>query len=126
MVASHWPVDEDAALLLSWKFYKEYLDDDTGREKATPVEALAAAQAWLRDVTYGELRETFSEAVDETGQFDYARLFTERSLKAPYHVTPPRHADDDPDAPLRRSRPLGRVLRHGGVAARTAQRVGPG
>ncbi|MBK1884144.1 CHAT domain-containing protein [Luteolibacter pohnpeiensis] len=53
-IGSLWAVYDDAAMLTSYRFYHEFLDEK-GREKCPPSHALAKAASWLRQVTLGEL-----------------------------------------------------------------------
>ena len=53
VLASHWPVRDDATLLLISAFYDAWLEN--GVEIRSPAEALREAQAWLRRVTFAEL-----------------------------------------------------------------------
>src|SRR5208337_3030795 len=54
VIASLWPVFDDATYLLSRRFYELHLRED-GSSLATPAEALRGAQAWLRDLTHAEV-----------------------------------------------------------------------
>ena len=49
-----WAVYDDAAMLLTLKFYELYLGED-GNEKCSPALALSHAQSWLRNVRLSEL-----------------------------------------------------------------------
>ncbi|MDB4509421.1 CHAT domain-containing protein [Akkermansiaceae bacterium] len=62
-IGALWPVYDDAAFLLSVRFYTEFLDEE-GNEKKSPAMALAASQAWLRTVTIRDIVEGgwFTEA----------------------------------------------------------------
>lgn len=53
-IGALWAVYDDATMLISSRFYQEFLDDK-GYERCPPATALARAQAWLRNVTLGEL-----------------------------------------------------------------------
>jgi len=60
VVGSLWPVFDDAAYLLSCKFYELHLAPD-GTERFAPAASLKAAQAWLRTATTAELRAALTE-----------------------------------------------------------------
>ncbi len=73
-----WAVLDDAAMLVTRRFYEQFLGPD-GRERCLPSEALAHAQRWLRQVTVSELvyggylsREQALTLVDE--RFGNVRL----------------------------------------------------
>jgi hypothetical protein len=51
-------VPPDAAFLLAGKFYEVFLDTQ-GRERPAPAAALRKAQAWLRDLTFADLKNMF-------------------------------------------------------------------
>ena len=53
-IGALWPVYDDAAMLLSMKFYQLYLDQQGG-EIMNPAQALLMAQSWLRSVTVKEI-----------------------------------------------------------------------
>ena len=53
-IGALWPVCDDSAMLLSCRFYREYLDED-GSEKVHPAIALARAKTWLANVTIATL-----------------------------------------------------------------------
>jgi len=60
VLASHWPVRDDATLLLSSKFYALWLDEKGApRAGITPAQALRKATRWLRAVTFAELKTMF-------------------------------------------------------------------
>ncbi len=114
VVASLWPVFDDASYLLSTRFYQELLGKDGSKPK-TPAAALRAAQRWLRIVTYGELRTMFAEedgwlligeprCDDAVAQPDAERIeAAAKSARAPGgSATPEPDADpDDPPKPIR-------------------------
>lgn len=60
VIASLWPVRDDATLLLVQRFHELWAPDGTGRYPS-PASALRLAQRWLRQVTMGELRRCFAE-----------------------------------------------------------------
>ena len=118
VIASHWPVRDDAAFFLMWRFYREYLDE-TGRERQSPAAALKAASLWLRDVTLGELATLFEPAQDADGpvpftidrskprqtpepEVDRAPPATALPLEANLRAAPSRHkpADEAPKGPV--------------------------
>lgn len=66
VIASHWPVRDDAAFFLTDRFYQIYLDEQ-GRARQSPAEALQSASLWLRDVTCGDLAASFEVARDGMG-----------------------------------------------------------
>jgi CHAT domain-containing protein/tetratricopeptide (TPR) repeat protein len=100
VVASLWPVFDDASYLLTTRFYDEWLDKDL-EERTTPAEALRAAQAWLRNVTYGELRQEYVEA-NHNGE--HVLLLGRRCKEAkpayasavPIATSPDCRADEEP------------------------------
>ena len=59
VVASLWPIHDDAALLLASRFYDLYLDEHANI-RLPVADALRAAQNWLRTVSVAELRCMFS------------------------------------------------------------------
>jgi hypothetical protein len=59
VVASLWPVFDDAAALLVRRFYT--LLTAAGTTGLDPAESLRQAQCWLRDATAGELAEAFPD-----------------------------------------------------------------
>jgi CHAT domain-containing protein/tetratricopeptide (TPR) repeat protein len=58
VVGSLWPIGDTSAFLLARRFY-DLMFDATGHERMAPATALRAACAWLRDVTFGELKQEF-------------------------------------------------------------------
>ena len=66
VIASHWPVRDDATFFLMWKFYQAYLDGE-GRVARNPAEALRRASLWLRSVTHGDLEALFEPMRDGDG-----------------------------------------------------------
>ncbi len=58
VVASLWPIQDNAAFLLARKFY-ELHRHHKGGERLPPTTALREACAWLRGVTFGELKQEF-------------------------------------------------------------------
>ena len=82
VISSLWPVFDDASYLLSTRFYEELLNE-RGGERQSPASALRAAQRWLRQVTYGELRAKYE--LDASGR--HVLLGLRRDEKAP---EPPR------------------------------------
>lgn len=66
VIASHWPVRDDAAFFLMWRFYEEYFDG-AGAVRRDPAGALRDASLWLRSVTFGELGLLFEPARDPDG-----------------------------------------------------------
>jgi CHAT domain-containing protein len=70
VIASHWPVRDDATFFLMWRFYREYLDS-AGRPRRSPADALRASSLWLRDVTLGDLAELFEPARDAEGDIPH-------------------------------------------------------
>jgi CHAT domain-containing protein/tetratricopeptide (TPR) repeat protein len=66
VIASHWPVRDDATFFLMWKFYGLYLDA-SGRAVRAPAEALREASLWLRSVTCSELEALFEPMREEDG-----------------------------------------------------------
>lgn len=73
-----WAVLDDAAMLVTRKFYERFLGLD-GEERCLPSEALSQAQRWLRQVTVSELvdggylkEEQALELIDE--RFGKVRL----------------------------------------------------
>jgi len=84
VIATLWPVFDDAAYWLTRKFYELYLNDE-GTELMSPAAALNKAQQWLRHVSFGEL-------VDEAGTSDVLakRLIPLRTnLRAAVQFTSP-------------------------------------
>lgn len=67
VIASHWPVRDDAAFFLTARFYHNYLDEQ-GRVQQSPAKALRNASLWLRDVTCGDLAALFEPALDKMGE----------------------------------------------------------
>lgn len=66
VIASHWPVHDDATFFLMWKFYCEYLDEK-GRVVRGPAEALRSANLWLRSVTCQDLEALFEPVLASDG-----------------------------------------------------------
>jgi CHAT domain-containing protein len=58
VVASLWPVFDDAAFLISKKFYELHLDP-SGNERLAPAAALRSAQDWLRHLKFHDLKQLF-------------------------------------------------------------------
>lgn len=56
VVASLWPVDDEATQLLMGRFYAAYLDEES---PASPSEALRTASLWLRDEAVGRRGRRF-------------------------------------------------------------------
>jgi CHAT domain-containing protein len=69
-------VFDDASYLLTTRFYEELLDGNGG-ERQPPAAALRAAQSWLRQVTFGELRGTYE--VGQAGMEQYLLIGQPRS-----------------------------------------------
>jgi CHAT domain-containing protein/tetratricopeptide (TPR) repeat protein len=61
VIAALWPIRDDAAFLMADKFYELYLDA-AGQERASPAVALRAAVDWLRQATFGMLKQRFPQA----------------------------------------------------------------
>jgi CHAT domain-containing protein len=68
VAGSLWPVFDDAAFLVSSKFYELHLDNQ-GNERLAPAVALRQAQDLLRHLTYGELRTMFPVRRDDEGEY---------------------------------------------------------
>jgi CHAT domain-containing protein len=68
VAGSLWPVFDDAAFLLSSKFYERHLNEE-GNERLAPAAALRQAQHWLRHVTYGDLKAMFPVKRDAAGAY---------------------------------------------------------
>lgn len=66
VIASHWPVRDDATFFLMWKFYDQYLDAN-GNVTRSPAEALRLASLWLRSVTCQDLQALFEPMRDSDG-----------------------------------------------------------
>ena len=58
VVGSLWPIGDTSAFLLARRFY-DLMFDATGEERLAPATALREACAWLRGVTFGELKQEF-------------------------------------------------------------------
>jgi CHAT domain-containing protein len=68
VIGTLWPIGDAAALLLDGKFY-ELLLDEQGRERRSPAEALSGAQDWLRQLTFGALKQVFPVQTDAKGSW---------------------------------------------------------
>ena len=55
-IGALWPVCDDSAMLMSWRFFKEFLDEE-GCEKCHPALALARAKKWMSEVKLTTLIE---------------------------------------------------------------------
>lgn len=96
VVGSLWPIGDTSALLLARRFY-DLMFDYAGQERMAPATALRTACAWLRDVTFGELREEFPLANLPSGPalvLRSARMVP--GALEPDRPTPP----EDPHLPL--------------------------
>ena len=80
VVASLWPVLDDASFLLTERFYTELLDTNC-TERQSPAVALSAAQAWLRTVTYGGLQQDYE--VETVGKDQFLLIGRRRSTPTP-------------------------------------------
>ena len=58
VVGSLWPIGDTSAFLLARRFY-DLMFDAAGQERVAPATALREACAWLRGVTFGELKQEF-------------------------------------------------------------------
>lgn len=58
VISALWPVFDDAAYLISRRFYELHLNED-GAERLSPAAALQQAQEWLRDLTFAKLKTMF-------------------------------------------------------------------
>ena len=86
VIASHWPVRDDATFLLVNRFFELWQPGPGGRRPA-PADALRRAQSWLGTVTVGELAQQFGEIRDGSGR-RYLDLGAPLTRSAPAHRTP--------------------------------------
>lgn len=73
VIASLWPVFDDAAYLMTRRFFELHLTPE-GREALCPAAALAQAQAWLRTATAAELAPVLRPAGRGTTSLSEAAL----------------------------------------------------
>jgi len=66
VVGSLWPIGDTSAFLLARRFY-DLMFGAAGQERMAPATALREACAWLRGVTFGELKQEFPLAHPASG-----------------------------------------------------------
>jgi CHAT domain-containing protein/tetratricopeptide (TPR) repeat protein len=87
VVASLWPIRDDAAFLLAGRFYGLHLDEQ-GRERLRATQALRQAQDWLRRLTFADLRQLFPVVERPDGPY----LHLQTSLR--FETTPPAEREE--------------------------------
>ena len=121
VLASHWPVRDDATFLFAWRFY-EVLDlapGPVGEPRFGPAAAAREAARWLRELTVGELASIFETVPQPAGAdvpagclwIDLAKPKAQAQAKAqdpsPARAGPPPEAADIAAGPFTKN-PLGR------------------